>query len=477
MAPRKFRWSIDAGANWNYEEQELPYNLAGVTAQQAVTVEPIGTAVTEGSIVLAPFRTVPDTPNRFYLVVRCDDGLIRKYRFQRNTGAAADTANLGVSWPEWRITGIGRMTGFGDDPAGDGRWLHDDAGASEFIANVSGKSFGSYHGVGAAGALLSETVKMDGVSFDPTAGTVTGNAFELRNDVTASDGTVSVNRDLTIALGTSGELRYTLNAVNVTGTISYIRLGMPISEYVGWTEGDLGVTADGSLTPLRLGPDEFVSRLYNGVGRIRMRNITNGDFIEVKCDANVVSAPGYAYSELFRQVVNQRCKAYGARFTSNYGSMNGLTWGMAIGQVAAGSAVLPTNLIANGDFASDVAGWVQAFGAVAPAWQAPGYLRQTRETGSSRVRPAGIATDTNTIYLLSADLVAVSAGSLPNIRASNSGSAALGGTVVSQTFVVGKNVIAFKAGNATTYVGAELSAGTAGQTADLDNFAFYAIAP
>lgn len=47
---RKFRWSIDGGANWNYEDADLPFNLATVEADQTVIVEPIGAAVTDEGV-------------------------------------------------------------------------------------------------------------------------------------------------------------------------------------------------------------------------------------------------------------------------------------------------------------------------------------------------------------------------------------------------------------------------------------------
>ena len=37
----KFRWSKD-GSTWNYVEAALPYNIAGVVADDTVIVEPIG---------------------------------------------------------------------------------------------------------------------------------------------------------------------------------------------------------------------------------------------------------------------------------------------------------------------------------------------------------------------------------------------------------------------------------------------------
>lgn len=45
MAARKFRWSVDDGTTWHYEEGELPFNLSAVTSADTVIVEPIGAAV------------------------------------------------------------------------------------------------------------------------------------------------------------------------------------------------------------------------------------------------------------------------------------------------------------------------------------------------------------------------------------------------------------------------------------------------
>jgi hypothetical protein len=46
MSARKFRWSTDDGATWNYEEQDLPFVLPGVDATDTVIVEAIGDPVT-----------------------------------------------------------------------------------------------------------------------------------------------------------------------------------------------------------------------------------------------------------------------------------------------------------------------------------------------------------------------------------------------------------------------------------------------
>ncbi len=53
--PQKFRWSKDGGATWTVENQNLPFNLAGVTASDAVIVEPIGTGVSVAANIAPGF--------------------------------------------------------------------------------------------------------------------------------------------------------------------------------------------------------------------------------------------------------------------------------------------------------------------------------------------------------------------------------------------------------------------------------------
>jgi hypothetical protein len=426
-------------------------------------------ALTEGEPVL---RTVPDTADSFYVVVRKPDGAVDAVHFERNVGSGG-AGDLGVQWPEQRYTGRSGLASFTSDPTSPSVTFTDDPGAQDFVATSNGTVFmGSFHGLGAAGALNSETLLLDGVPFDPTTAR-TGNLLSIQNSTTASDGTNSFTRDMTMTVGASGGVHYKINSISKAGTISFVYLGMVIGSGA-YDEADVQLTDGGAWKPLpALGTSQAVTgQLFSGaaIKGMRLRDTSTGRAVQVTGSA-VPALANYVRAELARVTATDRLKGYFGRF-SDVSSLANAEWESNASIVATGS-LEGTNLFTNGDFASgDLTGWTKASGA-GTATVVGGVMNQVREAAANhRMRKSTVVTAVvDDVFAFRMDTNAVSAGAFPIARVANANSLTATGAMVNQTTVLGRNLYVFVANVTTLWPGDEFSAGSAGQTADTDNYA------
>lgn len=318
-------------------------------------------------------RLVPGDANTFYLVTYAN-GLARSVRFQRNLGGGTGN-DLGGKWPEWRATGEGLLTGPNDDPSAPAVWIANDPGAQDVVGNSGAKFIGSFHGLGTGGGLNSETVKIDGVAVDPTAGAKSGATFELRNATTATDGTNTLIRDLSVTINPAGGLHFKVNSISASAGIAYIYLGMGIATGAAYTEMDVKLAAAWNSIPL--GANDADARL-NGTNAVRFRNPTTGHFLALT--GALAAVAGYARAEVRKEAANNRSKSYLSRFTA-YGSLAAVEWDLDWGLGSTGAVSPGANMLQDPSFAAN---WIATSGP-APSVSA-GVATITQQATGTAVR-------------------------------------------------------------------------------------------
>lgn len=316
-------------------------------------------------------RSVPVSADMFYIVAKNSVGSADAIRFQRNIGAAADGNNFGVKWPEWRVTGRYRLASFDTAPTSPDRTFSSDTGAHDMVANVSGGRFaGSYHGLGASGALNSETLTADGAAFDHTVA-ASFDAFELRNSTTANDGSANFTRDLSLTINAAGGVHYKINGTPTMSGMSFLYVGMPIATGANYKEAD--ARAGTAFNTLALGSGDARAYLGAGEREVRLRDTVNGNQI-----IGVASFPdlaGYTRAEVIRNASESRTKVYLGRFTSAAALANAeFDINVAVG--ATGEQFAAANLLTNTVFTT---GWAAV------------------STGGTNSVSAGVLTQTTTV--------------------------------------------------------------------------------
>lgn len=420
-------------------------------------------------------RTVPDTADSFYVVVRNAYGSADAIHFQRNVGGGGG-GDLGSMWPEWRVTGRARLASFGSNPASPSVTFTSDTGAQEIVANNGTKYMGSYHGLGAGGALNSETLTLDGATFDPTTAR-TGNLFALRNSTIATDGTNSFTRDLTTTIGATAGVHYKINSISTGGTIPLIYLGMLIGTGA-FDEADIQVVTDGAwlpLPPLGTSLDVF-GRIFSAVvlKGLRLRDTATGSAVSLVGSA-ISGLANYVQSELLRDTSGvDRLKGYFGRFTS-VSTLADAEWETNAAIVATGSQIVASNQFTNGDFATgDFTGWTRQTGATAPT-VVSGAMRQVREVAANhRMRQTnGIAAALSDVWAYRLDQGALSGGAAPWARVSTANTLSFSGAMVDRQTSTGRWLFVFVPTVTTLWAGIEHSLGAAADTLDTDNYGLW----
>lgn len=374
MASRKFRWSIDGGFTWTYEDQTLPY-IIPVNAIDAVIVQPLGE---QSTITGANYnvRTVPATADRHYVVVR-ENGMTKSYRLERNLGASATSSDLGGIHPEWRKTGEGYLPSFGANPATQTIWIGDEVGAFDMVGrDSSGKNFGSYHGLGTGGSKPSETLQMDGVNVDPTVASF-GNSYVVRNTTIATDGVATLTRDMSVTFS-ANTCKYTIHSISQSGLVLFY-FGMPIatgnnySELwaktgTGWTILDLGTSGDGAQAYL------------SNVKAIRMRDPATGYYSEAS--GVLPTLANFVQCRTDKQPQNGRTKTYLAQF-SDVTSLSNAEFFFSVGASIPGNTSLASNLISDPNWVTNWTNHATTGGTIS---KANTDLTFTWSTGTSNLR-------------------------------------------------------------------------------------------
>lgn len=449
-----------------------PITLVTTNAPGVVLYNPDGTPYTGGTP--SRIRTQPGGDGNSFYVVTNVAGTVRKYFIARgaNYGGNGPT-DLGGQWPESRLVDFGEMPSMNDNPISSGYWSTSANGALDVILNNGSKSFGSYHGVGVGGSLSLETILGDGVSINPFSTSWSGDAFSLTNDVTATDGTTTWQRSLSLSVDNNGEISFTLNANSVTGTVAYMRVGMVITDKA-YYEADYRVGSGFSTVHYLSGStaDDEGRGLMRGVSEFRARNPVNGRYAGLAGFMPIIS--GFVYAELLREVANDRMKGYLGRFNS-YTSLAGASWTLKFGTGAAGSVAEGINLLPNSDFSGVVAGGSGG------SWNVTNEIpTSSLPTVNSGVLTMGSA-GAGWAMRVSAIIASVVSGSWYCMRVDVGGTQAAGfnatnGTsttaaAFSQSTQRGRNIQVFVANqnNPSQRMLLAVSAGTAGSTATFAN--------
>lgn len=418
-------------------------------------------------------RTVPATADRFYIVSRNPDGTAVSTRIERNVGGPANASNVGGQWPEWRTTGQARIASFEANPASPVIDFSLDNGAHDTVAGTGsgGKYFGSYHGLGTSGALISETLLLDGVPFDPAVA-ATGNVLEIRNETNAVEGSNFYRRDLSTYFSAAGNIRFLIHSASQSG-MGIVYTGMLIAQGL-YAEGDV-LQSDGTTWTAvpTLGMRAYQGEVLpsTGVRGFRFRDTTNGRLVTVLC-GGALSLASAARGEFVRSLDVFRSKAYFCNFRNTDG-LAGFEWTITPSVVTGVQPFNKPNLLVNGDFgAGNFTGWTKVFGTNDPTL-VNGMMRQVRETGNVRMRQtAPIAAATTDLMAYELDSV-LSGGSGCRARVALTTSLSNVDARVDREITTNHYISLFSAGATSLYVGDSMNPGAQPDTLDTDNYALY----
>jgi hypothetical protein len=377
-------------------------------------------------------RTVRASDDMFYEVLRVGSAA-KVVRYERNMGASGGT-DLGNKWPEARVTGLGFMSGYSSNPA-TATLIMDEVGACDTVGrSAGGINFGSYHGLGAAGALNSQSFLIDGVSCDPFAADVEGTTLEVRNNTTASDGTNFYTRELVITNQADGTLAFSIPTVSASG-MTLVYVGMPMASGNGFSEIDVRYGTAWNVIPLGTG---VASAGLAAAKAVRMRDPTTGYYVtgsgELQAIANFVRA------RTEKQTVEQRSKTYLAQFSS-VAALAGAEWTLEWGAGTAGSVAPSTSLVS----ALWASPWDNAPGPTGGTVTVNGAdLDMVWSSGTSNLRfsspISGVAI--GQVYAISVDLISNNAST--RLMLASNGSSTTSPTL-SITADVGRNIEVFTA--------------------------------
>lgn len=378
-------------------------------------------------------RTVPSTDDRFYLVLRDGPSDAKVVRFQRNIGGSGGT-DLGVKWPEFRVTGLGTLATFSATPS-TANWEMDETGACDTVArNGTSINFGSYHGLGAGGTLHSESIKVDGVAISHTDA-VEGSTFELRNDTSATDGVDTYRRELVVTNGDDASLNFALPTVSATAGLVLFYFGMPMASGNGYSE--VAARYGTAWNTFPMGTTDASAALATAKA-VRMRDPTTGYYVEAS--GELPSRANFVRARTEKQTSTVRSKTYLAQYSST-AAMAGaeflMEWGEGTpGVIAPATALVDANWLAPWDNApGPTGGTVTVNGA---------DLDMVWTSGTSNLRYSSPITGVSIgqTYAISVDLVSNNAST--RLMLASNGSSTTSPTL-SITTDVGRNIEVFVA--------------------------------
>jgi hypothetical protein len=354
-------------------------------------------------------RVVPDTANSFYVMGRSARGTAFAYHFIRNVGGNSAT-DQGGSWPNWRYVGNAEFASMSAAPASDAplRAFSNDTGAQDyaFVLPTSAAKFsGSYHGVGASGSLNAETLKIDGVNFDPTSSTATGSQIVMTHGVTISDGTSTVTvAGFTVTIDATG-INFNSGTISSTAVLATAYVGMSIA--TGAFDEATFTLVSGDVeykVPVSTGTKTYGRTFLQKANMVSLRKTSDG--LTVRLATNAPTVSNYRRTSMVRDGVINRTKIYCdvGNSAGAFGSVSGIAWSQAYELGAAGFSTLAANLITNGAFNADITGWTTNQNPSGVAWNTGGFLRMTRGASGTDTRTIqAVTTVVGAVYLLSAE--------------------------------------------------------------------------
>jgi hypothetical protein len=355
-------------------------------------------------------RIVPDTSNSFYVMARNTRGTAFAYHFIRNVGGNSAT-DQGGSWPNWRYAGNAEFPNILSAPTGAAiRTFSNDTGAQDYafvLPTSAGKFSGSYHGVGASGSLTAESLTIGGVSFDPTSSVASGSQVVLTHSVSISDGSSTVTvTGFTVTINANG-IFFDLGTVASIAALSTAYIGMAIATGA-YDEGTFTLANGGTeyKTPVSTGTTTYGRTYLQKANMVSLRKTSDG--LTVRMTTNAPAIAGYRRTSIVRDTTIGRSKLYFdfGNSAGAFGSVTGVSWSQTYELGTAGTTTFAANMITNGAFSSNIAGWTTNQNPSGAAWNAGGFLRMTR--GASGVDTRSIQAVTTVIgapYLLCAENV------------------------------------------------------------------------
>lgn len=420
-------------------------------------------------------RIVPDTANSFHVVAKNDRGTAFAHHFIRNVGGA-DSMDTGAPYAPWRYVGTAELATFDASPTDSTRFIYsDDTGAQDYAHKfaVNGLYGGSYHG---GETLLSETVQMDGVAVDPMVAS-SGSQVTVSHGSTVTSGGNGYTIDFTVTVRSAdGSLAFHMPAVASSASFNQVFSGMVIASG-GYDEVVFALQGGGAsiAAPVPVGTT------YLGNARdATLRDSGNGRSIRVS--SNIPSQAGFRRTKIVRAAGLNRTKLYFEGAAGVLGTKVNLIWTVHFDVGPAGASGFGANLLSNGNFASDLAGWTATQNPSGVAWAAPGVMRFTRSASAEARALQPVTTQVGAVYLLSAtETTSPGAGQ---------GAASLGLTSASNGSVstpapalapgvpndAGYNAHVVIATLTTHYAMAVQTLGAAGQTSDFDDFSLIKLA-
>jgi hypothetical protein len=352
-----------------------------------------------GSVALLGQRIVPDTSNSFYVMASTPRGVALAYHFIRNAGGSSGT-DVGTPWQPWRLSGVFEFSGIGRNPLTDTplyTWV-DDTGAQNYAVQLGAKFAGSYHGGETTSA---QTVKLDGVNADPTLASAIGKSVAIAHTSTVTDGTNSYTVDFSLTVNTDGSVTSTMNSIASAATFGKWYVGMVIAAQAydeAWVNFSGALTGTQYKVPVSVGTQTYGRTYLAAADTVKMRKSSDGRIIRVVSNAPSIS--GYRRTSIVRDTGLNRSKLY-YEFTGGVpGTKTGITWTNYYETGAAGATTFASNLLTNGDFASNITGWTTNQNPGGVAWNA-GKLRQTRSAETRTIQGASVTI--NVPYLMAGE--------------------------------------------------------------------------
>lgn len=423
-------------------------------------------------------RTVRESANSFYVVAKNRFGTAWAHHFTRNSGGS-DSTDTGGSWPIWRYVGTKELAAYGDNPVSATPLFtySDDTGAQDYaIAAPSGQFLGSYHG----GDVISRQVMtMDGQAVDPSLADVEGRQFTIEHISAPVNSGNSYSIELRVTVqAKDGNLAFAVPQLSSSiTTFTKPFIGMVIGSGPDWDELHVQLYGGSATIPV---PVPVGTTWTANAWHAAMRQSGTGRVIRVKGNH-----PQHGF---FRRTRTVRAAARTKFYFELTGSVAlsgryNMAWTVEFekGGTTGVQASLPANLVANGDFTTDLTGWTTTHtatgGSVA---QSGGKARFTRGTANdSRIVQAVAGLTVGGVYLLNGEET-TSAGAQGQMgltsAANGSTSSPTPAYAPDSDDANGYNARLMLATLTTHYVMLKQDAGTSGQTTDFDNVGLYRLA-
>lgn len=353
-------------------------------------------------------RVVADNANSFYVMTPNPRGTAFAYHFIRNVGGSSAT-DLAGSWPNWRYAGCAEFLSSLIPPTAKPlRIFSSDIGAQDYafvLPTSAGKFAGSYHGIGAGGSLTAEDLTIDGRAFDPTSNGAIGSEIVLSHSVSITDGASTVTvTGFKVTINARG-IFFDPGTVSSTAVLSTAFIGMGIATGT-FDEGTFTLASGGTeyKVPISVGSTSYGRTYLQKANMVSLRRTSDGATLRFTTNAPTIA--GYRRTSVVRDANLDRSKFYFdfGNSAGAFGSKTGIAWSQSYELGATGATIFAGNLVTNGAFAADIAGWATYQNPAGVAWNPGGFLRMTRGANGTATRTVqGVATRIGLPYLLAAE--------------------------------------------------------------------------